>query len=35
MKSRMPITPWLIRLYLRSPIRPMAGQMLLIARKGD
>jgi len=35
MKGRMPITPWLIRLYLRSPIRPMAGQMLLIARKGD
>jgi cellulose synthase/poly-beta-1,6-N-acetylglucosamine synthase-like glycosyltransferase len=22
----MPITPWLIRLYLCSPIRPMAGQ---------
>lgn len=26
--------PWLVRLYLRSPIKPFAGQMLLVARKG-
>jgi SAM-dependent methyltransferase len=25
--------PWLIRAYLRSPVRPMAGQMLVIARR--
>ena len=24
--------PWLVRAYLRSPIRPMAGQMLVVAR---
>lgn len=31
-KSRIPIHPVLIRLYLRSPIKPMAGQMLVVAR---
>jgi cyclopropane fatty-acyl-phospholipid synthase-like methyltransferase len=31
--SRFPIKPWLIRAYLRSPIKPFAGQMLVIARK--
>lgn len=31
--SRFPMWPWLIRLYLHSPIRPFAGQMLVIARK--
>jgi glycosyltransferase involved in cell wall biosynthesis len=29
----MPITPWLIRLYLRSPIRPMAGQSYSLRAK--
>lgn len=33
MKSRIPIVKWLIRLYLRSPVRPMAGQMMVVARK--
>jgi len=31
--SVLPIARWLIRLYLRSPIRPFAGQMLLVAVK--
>jgi SAM-dependent methyltransferase len=31
--SRVPIRPWLVRAYLRSPFRPAAGQMLLVARK--
>jgi SAM-dependent methyltransferase len=31
---RRPIPAWLIRAYLRSPIKPMAGQMLIIGRKG-
>jgi len=31
--SRLPIRPWLIRAYLRSPIRPFAGQMLVIGQK--
>ena len=35
MKGRMPVAPWLIRLYLRSPIRPLAGQMLIVAKKDD
>jgi SAM-dependent methyltransferase len=33
MKGNLPIAPWLIRLYLRSPLKPRAGQMLLIAGK--
>ena len=32
-ESRLPVTPWLVRAYLRSPIRPLAGQMLLVAEK--
>lgn len=32
--TRWPIAPWLVRAYLRSPIKPRAGQMLVIARKG-
>ena len=32
-ESRLPVTPWLVRAYLRSPIRPWAGQMLLVAQK--
>jgi SAM-dependent methyltransferase len=31
--TRLPVRDWLIRAYLRSPIRPFAGQMLVIARK--
>jgi SAM-dependent methyltransferase len=27
------VKPWLVRAYLRSPLKPLAGQMLLIARK--
>jgi SAM-dependent methyltransferase len=33
MRSRLPTASWLVALYLRSPIRPMAGQMLIIAEK--
>jgi ubiquinone/menaquinone biosynthesis C-methylase UbiE len=33
LKGKLPVSRWLIRLYLRSPIRPKAGQMLIIARK--
>ena len=33
-ESRLPVKPWLVRAYLRSPIRPLAGQMLLVAEKG-
>ncbi len=33
MKSRLPKWRWLVRVYLRSPIRPLAGQMLIVAEK--
>jgi SAM-dependent methyltransferase len=29
--ARVPITPFLVRAYLRSPIKPGAGQMLVVA----
>lgn len=32
--ARASIRPWLIRAYLRSPLKPFAGQMLIVARKG-
>jgi SAM-dependent methyltransferase len=32
--SRLPIAPWLVRAYLNSPWKPMAGQMLVVARRG-
>lgn len=32
-KSRFPVSPRLIRAYLRSPIKPLAGQMLIVAQK--
>lgn len=32
-KSRFPVSALLIRLYLASPIKPLAGQMLVVARK--
>ena len=31
--TRLPISPWLIRAYLRSPLKPFAGQMLVVARR--
>jgi len=31
--SRLPIRSWTVRAYLRSPIKPMAGQMLVVASK--
>ena len=31
--SRLPIRPWTVRAYLHSPIKPMAGQMLVVASK--
>jgi SAM-dependent methyltransferase len=33
MKSRFPTAEWLVRLYLASPIRPMAGQFLIVAER--
>jgi SAM-dependent methyltransferase len=33
LKSGLPVHPLLVRLYLRSPWRPRAGQMLVVARK--
>ena len=32
-ESRVPIRPWLIRAYLASPVKPLAGQMLVVAEK--
>ena len=31
-KSRLPVSPTLIRLYLASPLKPMGKQMLVRAR---
>jgi SAM-dependent methyltransferase len=31
--ATLPIRPWIVRAYLRSPIKPMAGQMLVVAHK--
>jgi SAM-dependent methyltransferase len=31
--TKLPIRPWIVRAYLRSPFKPMAGQMLVIARR--
>jgi ubiquinone/menaquinone biosynthesis C-methylase UbiE len=33
MKSRLPKWPWLVDLYLRSPIKPAAGQMYVVAER--
>jgi SAM-dependent methyltransferase len=33
MKSRMPTAEWLVRWYLAFPLRPFAGQFLVIAEK--
>jgi ubiquinone/menaquinone biosynthesis C-methylase UbiE len=35
MKSRFPTAEWLVRLYLASPVRPLAGQFLVVAEKGS
>ena len=32
--TKLPIRPWTVRAYLRSPFRPMAGQMLVVAHRG-
>lgn len=32
-KSRLPVSRLLIRVYLASPFKPLAGQMLVVARK--
>jgi cyclopropane fatty-acyl-phospholipid synthase-like methyltransferase len=33
-RARLPIRAWMVRAYLRSPIKPGAGQMLVIGRMG-
>ncbi len=33
-QTRLPIRPWIVRAYLHSPLKPLAGQMLIVARKG-
>ena len=33
MKGRVPVAEWLVRLYLASPVRPLAGQFMIVARK--
>jgi SAM-dependent methyltransferase len=33
LKSRMPKWPWLVDLYLRLPVRPLAKQMLVVGRR--
>ena len=32
--ARVPIRRWLVSAYLRSPWKPLAGQMLVVARRG-
>jgi SAM-dependent methyltransferase len=34
MKAHLPTNPWLVRLYLQSPFKPFAGQMLIVAVNG-
>jgi hypothetical protein len=33
MKSRLPKSRWLVRMYLHSPFKPFGAQMLLVAQK--
>jgi cyclopropane fatty-acyl-phospholipid synthase-like methyltransferase len=33
--SRLPIQAWTVRAYLWSPVKPRAGQMLVVARKDE
>lgn len=35
MKSRWPKATWMVRLYLQLPYRPMAGQFLVVAGRGE
>ena len=35
MKSRLPKWPFLVRLYLNSPLKPLAGQMYVVSVKGN
>jgi len=35
MKSRLPVSELLVRLYLALPWRPMAGQFLVVAERGE
>jgi SAM-dependent methyltransferase len=30
---RLPVPSWIVRAYLRSPVRPWAGQMLIVGRR--
>jgi SAM-dependent methyltransferase len=32
-KSRLPVAGWLVRLYLSLPLRPLAGQFMVVAEK--
>lgn len=32
-ETRLPIHPWLVRAYLASPVKPRAGQMLVVATR--
>jgi SAM-dependent methyltransferase len=32
--TRVPLTTWLVTAYLRSPLKPGAGQMLVVGQKG-
>jgi cyclopropane fatty-acyl-phospholipid synthase-like methyltransferase len=32
-RARIPVASWLVKAYLRSPFKPAAGQMLVIAQK--
>jgi SAM-dependent methyltransferase len=32
--TKLPVRPWTVRAYLRSPFKPMAGQMLVVAHRG-
>lgn len=33
MRSKLPTYSWLVKLYLFSPLKPFAGQMLIVAEK--
>ena len=33
-KNRLPVSRLLVRCYLASPLKPLAGQMLVVASKG-
>jgi SAM-dependent methyltransferase len=33
--TMVPVTAWLVRAYLRSPVKPAAGQMLVVAQRAQ